>query len=117
MDAFGALSRRSETASGASGWLVSLVNRGPGLAPGAYYGPSTGTASALYLHVVGHPADGIIRVRGLERRATQVTLLANGTPLEFDQHGGVLEQGLLRIGLPSGLGDALAPHTGEIQGA
>jgi len=38
-----------------------------------------------------------------------VTLLANGAPLEFDQHCGVLEQGLLRIGLPSGLGDALSP--------
>jgi hypothetical protein len=48
-------------------------------------------------------------LRGLGRRATQVTLLANGAPLEFDQHCGVLEQGLLRIGLPSGLGDALSP--------
>ena len=94
-------------------WLArngeAIYGAGPGLAPGAYYGPSTRTPAALYLHVVGHPADGVIRVRGLGRRATQVTLLTNGAPLEFDQHGGVLEQGLLRIGLPSGLGDALAP--------
>jgi alpha-L-fucosidase len=94
-------------------WLArngeSIYGAGPGLAPGAYYGPCTGTPAALYLHVVGHPADGVIRVRGLERRATQVTLLANGAPLEFDQHGGVLEQGLLRIGLPGRSGDALTP--------
>lgn len=94
-------------------WLArngeSIYGAGPGLAPGAYYGPSTATPAALYLHVVGYPADGVIRVRGLERRATQVTLLANGAPLEFDQHGGVLEQGLLRIGLPGRSGDALTP--------
>ena len=94
-------------------WLArngeSIYGAGPGLAPGAYYGPSTSTPAALYLHVVGYPADGVIRVRGLERRANQVTLLANGAPLEFDQHGGVLEQGLLRIGLPGRSGDALTP--------
>jgi alpha-L-fucosidase len=94
-------------------WLArngeSIYGAGPGLAPGAYYGPSTGAPAALYLHVVGYPADGVIRVRGLERRATQVTLLADGAPLEFDQHGGVLEQGLLRIGLPGRSGNALTP--------
>ena len=38
-----------------------------------------------------------------------MALLANGAPLEFDQHGGVLEQGLLRIDLPGHFGDALTP--------
>ena len=41
-------------------------------------------------------------------KTDQVMLLANTAPPEFDQHGGVLEQGLLRIGLPSGFGDAVA---------
>ncbi len=94
-------------------WLArngeSIYGAGPGLAPGAYYGPSTGTPAALYLHVLGYPADGVIRVRGLSQRATQVTLLATGAPLEFDQHGGVLEQGLLRIAWPSQAGGGLAP--------
>lgn len=73
---------------------------GPGLPPGAYYGPSTAKPDAIYLHVLGSPADGVVRVRGLGRRATRVTVLSTGWPLEFDQHGGHLEQGMLRIGLP-----------------
>jgi len=79
----------------------SIYGAGRGLQPGAYYGPSTATAEALYLHVVGYPSDGVIRVRGLDKRAKHVTVLGSGQPLEFDQHSGALEQGLLRIFLPS----------------
>jgi alpha-L-fucosidase len=86
-------------------WLAAngeaIYGAAPGLAPGAYYGPSTRTPSALYLHVTGAPLDGVLRVRGMERRAAEVSLLASGAPLEFDQHGGVLEQGLLSIHLPA----------------
>ena len=85
-----------------------IYGAGPGLAPGAYYGPSTRTPAALYLHVLGVPADGVIRVRGLEQRAAQVTGLATGAPLEFGQHGGVLEHGRLRIAWPSPAGGGLA---------
>jgi hypothetical protein len=70
-------------------WLAqngeAIYEAGPGLALGAYYGPSTGKPVALYLHVASYPADGVIRVRGLERRVSQVTLLATAAPLEFDQ--------------------------------
>lgn len=92
-------------------WLArngeSIYSAGPGLPPGAYYGPSTGTGDAIYLHMLGYPTDGVIRVRGLGRRATNVTVLATNEPLEFDQHGGVLEQGLLRIALPRACRDSL----------
>ena len=57
--------------------------------------------------MLGYPTDGVIRVRGLGRRATNVTVLATNEPLEFDQHGGVLEQGLLRIALPRACRDSL----------
>jgi hypothetical protein len=60
----------------------------------------TATAEALYLHVVGYPSDGVIRVRGLDKRAKGVTVLDSEQPLEFDQHSGKLEQGLLRIFVP-----------------
>jgi alpha-L-fucosidase len=82
----------------------SIYGAGPGVPAGAYYGPSTGTADALYLHVTGYPADGVVRVRGLERTATAATLLATGQPLEFDQHQHGLAQGLMRIRLPDGGG-------------
>ena len=55
----------------------------------------------------GYPVDGVIPAGGPDRRVSRVTLLANSAPWEFDQHGGVLEQGLLRTGLSSGFGDAL----------
>lgn len=80
----------------------SIYGAGPGVPAGAYYGPSTGTPDALYLHVTGYPADGVLRVRGLERTATAATVLATGQPLEFDQHQHGLSQGLTRIRLPDG---------------
>ncbi len=80
----------------------SIYGAGPGVSAGAYYGPSTGTASAIYLHVTGYPADGILRVRGLGRVATAVSVLGTGQPLEFDQHRHSLSQGLLHIRLPDG---------------
>ncbi len=83
-----------------------IYGAGAGLPPGAYYGPSTATPEALYLHVVGYPADGVLRVRGLERRAAHLSVLAKGELLACDQHGGLLEQGLLRIMLP--------PHYREV---
>ena len=84
----------------------SIHGAGPGLPLGAYYGPSTGKSDAIYLHVTAYPNGGQIRVRGLSRRTKNVTVLSTGQPLEFDQHGGHLEQGLLRITLP---GAALDP--------
>ncbi len=57
--------------------------------------------------MLGYPTEGVIRVRGLAERAIDVTVLATGEPLAFDQHGGVLEQGLLRITLPSAYRDSL----------
>jgi alpha-L-fucosidase len=85
-------------------WLArngeSIYGAGPGLLPGAYYGPSTGKQDAIYLHVLGQPAEGAIRVRGLGRRVVRASVLGTGALLEFDQHGGNLEAGLLRLFLP-----------------
>ena len=63
----------------------------------------------LFAHVVGYPAEGLIRVRAVPSCAPNVTVLATGELLAFDQHGGVLEQGLLRITLPSASRDSLNP--------
>lgn len=86
-------------------WLArngeAIYGAGPGLPAGAYYGPSTGKQDAIYLHVLGQPAEGAIRVRGMARRVERATVLGTGAPLEFDQHGGHLEGGLLRLTLPS----------------
>lgn len=86
-------------------WLArngeSIYGAGAGLAPGAFYGPSTGTTDACYLHVLGYPNDGVVRARGVDRAVVEATLLASGQPLAFEQHRGFLEHGLLRIALPS----------------
>jgi alpha-L-fucosidase len=85
-------------------WLAengeSIYGTGPGLPAGAYSGLSTGMAQAVYLHLLGYPAGGVIRVRGLDRAVKNISLLGTGEVLVYDQHGGVLEQGLLRISLP-----------------
>lgn len=78
----------------------SIYGARQGLPAGAYYGPSTASEEAIYLHVVGYPTDGVIRVRGLGKRARRVTVLSSGHELQYDQHAGHLEQGLLRITLP-----------------
>jgi alpha-L-fucosidase len=85
----------------------SIFASGTGLPPGAYYGPSTGSEDALYLHVLGRPGGDVLQVRGVERPVTNITLLATGQPLEYDQHSGHIEQGLLRVSLPSTLPDPL----------
>lgn len=85
----------------------SIFAPGSGLPAGAYYGPSTGSDDAIYLHVLGRPGGDTLVVRGVGRRVTNATVLATGQPLEYDQHSGHLEQGLLRVGLPEGL---LDPH-------
>jgi alpha-L-fucosidase len=93
-------------------WLArnseAIYGAGPGLPPGAYYGPSTGKQDAIYLHVLGQPAEGAIRVRGLGRRVVRASVLGTGAPLEFDQHGGHLEEGFLRLTLPSAYLEPLA---------
>ena len=85
-------------------WLTdngeSIYGAGPGVPAGAYHGLSTGTPEAVYLHLLGYPAGGVIRVRGLGRAVKNVSVLGSQEPLVYDQHGGVLEQGLLRISLP-----------------
>ena len=85
-----------------------IYGAGPGLPPGAYYGPSTGKPDAHYLFVLGQPAEGAVRVRGLERRVVRASVLGTGAPLQFDQHGGFLEGGLLRLTLPSAYLEPLA---------
>jgi alpha-L-fucosidase len=80
---------------------------GTGLPPGAFAGPTTGGEEALYLHVPGRPGGELLLVRGLTRRVTDARLLGSGEPLEFDQHRGDLEQGLLRVHLPDALLDPL----------
>ncbi len=79
---------------------------GNGLPLGAFYGPATGGQEAIYLHVLGRPRGDVVGVRGLDRRVTDARLLATGTPLEFEQHGGHLERGHLRVHLPA----AIDPH-------
>ncbi len=49
----------------------------------------------------------MLLVRGLTRQVTDARLLGSGEPLEFDQHRGDLEQGLLRVHLPDALLDPL----------
>lgn len=78
----------------------SIYGAAAGLPLGAYYGPSTGTAHACYLHVLGYPNDGVVRVRGMQRAVAEASLLASGQPLAYEQHRGHLENGLLRIALP-----------------
>ena len=80
-----------------------------GLPAGAFFGPTTRTDDALYLLVPGYPPDGALRVRSLDRRVVTAHVLATGEPLAFEQHGGVLEQGLLRLTLPPAYCDALLP--------
>ncbi|MGH2551047.1 MAG: alpha-L-fucosidase [Thermomicrobiales bacterium] len=92
-----------------AGWMEknqeSIFACGGGLAPGAFYGPTTGSDDAIYLHVLGRPGGDTLIVRGVARRVASVSVLATGTALEFDQHGGVLEGGAVRITLPDSLLD------------
>lgn len=84
-----------------------IFEAGPGLDPGAFYGPSTGNDGAIYLFLLGPVNGDVVRVRGLTRRVTSATILATGQPLEMDQHGGELEGGLLRVTVPARLIDPL----------
>jgi alpha-L-fucosidase len=61
-----------------------IYGAGPGLPPGAYTGLSTAKGDALYLHVLGRPAGGAIRVLSLDRRVRDVRLLATGQALEWE---------------------------------
>lgn len=85
----------------------SIFTNGRGLDPGAFYGPTTGSTDAIYLHVLGRPAGDTLRVRGLNRTVVNVYHLASGQPLEFDQHYGHLSQGMLHVSLPPALLDPL----------
>jgi alpha-L-fucosidase len=87
-----------------------IFAQGQGLEPGTFYGgPTTGSEDAVYLHVLGRPGGEQLIVRGLgRRRVTAASILATGAPLEFDQHRGELEQGVLRIGLPDAHLDPLS---------
>lgn len=62
----------------------SVYGAGPGLPLGAYAGLSTALADTLYLHVLGAPAGGAIRVLSLDRRVRDVRLLASGQPLAWE---------------------------------
>jgi alpha-L-fucosidase len=84
-----------------------IFARGRGLPPGAFAGPTTGGEDALYLHVPGRPGGELLQVRGLARQVTEVSLLGTGEPLEFDQHLGELQHGVLRVHLPDALLDPL----------
>ncbi|HEY7031997.1 MAG TPA: alpha-L-fucosidase [Thermomicrobiales bacterium] len=86
-----------------------IFAQGWGLAPGAFYGgPTTGSDAAVYLHVLGRPGGEEVIVRGLgRRRVVAASILATGAPLEFDQHRGELEQGVLRVRLPDAYHDPL----------
>ncbi len=79
-----------------------------GVPAGAYYGPSTGNDDALYLFAMGRANGDVLRVRGLDRKVVSATVLDTGQPLEFDQHGGHLERGALRVTLPASLVDPIA---------
>lgn len=87
-----------------AGWMEanseSIFTNGHGLEPGAFYGPTTGSDDAIYLHVLGRPGGDTLIVRGVKQRVTSASVLATGTPLEFDQHGGELEGGAVRVTLP-----------------
>jgi alpha-L-fucosidase len=62
----------------------SIYGAGRGLPPGAYHGPTTAKDDALYLHVLGRPAEDVVRVLSLDRRVRDVRLLASGRPLAWD---------------------------------
>jgi alpha-L-fucosidase len=83
----------------------SILDAGPGLAPGQFYGPSTGAndGSAIYLFLLGPVNGDVVRVRGMDRKVVGASILASGSgqPLEMDHHGGHLEGGLLRVTVPS----------------
>ncbi|MEJ7901124.1 MAG: alpha-L-fucosidase [Thermomicrobiales bacterium] len=84
----------------------SIFTNGHGLKPGAFYGPTTASEAAVYLHVLGRPGGDQLQVRGTDGRVIRdASILATGRKLEFDQHQGFLEQGALRIGLPESLLD------------
>ena len=84
----------------------SIFTNGHGLKPGAFYGPTTASDGAIYLHVLGRPGGDQLTVRGLEGiNVKGVSTLATGLPLEFDQHNGYLQQGALRITLPESMLD------------
>jgi hypothetical protein len=61
----------------------SIYGAGRGLQPGAYYGPSTATAEALYLHVVGYPSDGMILI--CHRKTGQVDVLESSQQEDHDE--------------------------------
>lgn len=71
-------------------WLArngeAIYGAGPGLPPGAYFGPTTAKGDALFLHVLGRPSEGVVRVRGLPRDVVAVRVLATGQALDFDPH-------------------------------
>lgn len=85
-----------------------IFGTGPGLPPGAFYGPSTGGPNALYLFLFGPVSGEEIRVRGLDRRVLAASVLATGRPLEMEQASDGLAHGLLRVRVPAGLIDPLA---------
>lgn len=99
------------------GWLrengESIYGAGRGLPLGAYHGPSTAKGDALYLHVLGRPAEDVVRVLALERRVRDVRLLRSGHPLEWEPDRAHPRDALrnpphvspLRIRLPSTLLD------------
>ncbi len=85
-----------------------LFDVGAGLPSGAYYGPSTGAADAIYLFVLGRANGDELRIRGLERKVTNARVLATGEPLAFEQHGHHLSHGYLKVHLPGSQVDPLA---------
>lgn len=44
----------------------SIYGAGRGLPPGAYHGPATAKDDALYLHVLGRPAEDVVRILSLD---------------------------------------------------
>lgn len=86
----------------------SVFDVGQGLPAGAYYGPSTGSANALYLFAFGKPNGDELRVRGLERKVLDASVLATGQPLAFEQNGHHLSHGYLKVHLPADWVDPLA---------
>ncbi|MBI4790071.1 MAG: alpha-L-fucosidase [Chloroflexi bacterium] len=62
----------------------SIYDAGPGLPLGVYYGPTTARGDNLYLHVLGRPSEGLVRVNNLDRRVLDVRLLVTGQPLEWE---------------------------------
>lgn len=91
-------------------WLTanreSIFTDGLWLAPGAFYGPTTVSGDAVYLHVLGRPGGDQVLVRAIGGRIVRAaSILATGRPLEFDQHQGHLEGGAVRISLPESLLD------------